>query len=247
MHAVGHGQKQVAALLASLDLAALPGERLGRVGAAMARLVHCKAALLLATDVRASATRAAIWRAQQCLSEWERLRALGMTAGLGEDEALDLQCLEAWARSAAADQALLEALQGAPLGPLQPLAEVLPAAVALDPATGAPALLRPVGRDTVGQLVAALAAAKPHASDHIVGVAEAVAANLQAEITAGDRLRDLLQPRGCAGGVAWRECSLACLLCCLRLLPRPAASLALPPALPCPCPLQRRHERWGAV
>ncbi len=33
----------------------------------MARLVHCKAVLLLQTDVRQSATLAAIWRAQQCL------------------------------------------------------------------------------------------------------------------------------------------------------------------------------------
>lgn len=158
-------------------------ERVARVGGSMARLVHCKAALLLQTDVRQSATRAGIWRAQQCLQvcrfvvaggvgsstrglrveagfalrqecclqllakwcalrgtlshlgashirgccrpdqlipllrlcaapampviyslqpyrlmlcvvylqEWERLRALGMTAALGEDESLDLQ------------------------------------------------------------------------------------------------------------------------------------------------------------
>lgn len=37
------------------------------MGESMARLVHCKAALLLQTDVRQSATRAGIWRAQQCL------------------------------------------------------------------------------------------------------------------------------------------------------------------------------------
>lgn len=109
------------------------------MGGSMARLVHCKAALLLQTDVRQSATRAGIWRAQQCLQvglwwvvwlgraqgftcggwaccgcwagcvsdqslqacqlvlcvlwlqEWERLRALGMTAALGEDDSLDLQ------------------------------------------------------------------------------------------------------------------------------------------------------------
>lgn len=134
------------------------------MGAAMARLVHCKAALLLATDVRASATRAGVWRAQQCLAEWERLRSLGMTAGLGEEECLDMQCLDAWCRAAASDMLLLEALQGAPLLPLQPLSEVLPAAVAFDPASGAPALLRTAGRDVVQQLVSALAAAKPHAS-----------------------------------------------------------------------------------
>lgn len=37
------------------------------MGESMGRLVHCKAALLLQTDVRQSATRAGIWRAQQCL------------------------------------------------------------------------------------------------------------------------------------------------------------------------------------
>lgn len=71
MHAVAAGQKQVASLLASPELAAVEqqqqGERVARVGAAMARLVHCKAALLLQTDVRQSATRAGVWRAQQCL------------------------------------------------------------------------------------------------------------------------------------------------------------------------------------
>lgn len=36
-------------------------------------------------------------------------------------------------------------------------------------------------------------------ADHIVRVAEAVAGNLQAEISAGDRLRDLLQPRRWVG------------------------------------------------
>lgn len=121
---------------------------------------------------------------------------------------------------------------------------------------GVPTLLRPVGREVVQQLMAALAAARPHASgavgkdlrgwmpassctagclgvfglrapvhalqgdvplsvglshllsayppsqpshyqpaDHILRVAEAVAGNLQAEISAGDRLRELLQPR----------------------------------------------------
>jgi len=57
----------------------------------------------------------------------------------------------------------------------------------------------------------------PWPADHIVRVAEAVADNLQAEISAGDRLRDLLQPRrrvrpaaAPLGGVhcAWRQPSI---------------------------------------
>jgi glutamine synthetase len=144
-------------------------ERVERVGAAMARLVHSKAALLLATDVRASATRAAVWRAQQCLAECERLAQLGVAADLGEEAELDRDCLEAWCRAAAADMLLLEALRGAPLAPLQPIAEVLPACVAADPEGGAPRLLRPAGRDVAAQLVAALAAARGHASGGPVG------------------------------------------------------------------------------
>lgn len=68
MHAVAAGQKHVASLLAAPELAqGREGGRVARVGAAMARLVHCKAALLLQSDVRQSATRAGVWRAQQCL------------------------------------------------------------------------------------------------------------------------------------------------------------------------------------
>ncbi|PSC75029.1 hypothetical protein C2E20_1867 [Micractinium conductrix] len=199
MHAVATGQHQVAALLASPDLAGEEEAQVAWLGASMARLVHCKAVLVLQTDVRQSATRAGIWRAQQCLQEWERLQQLGMTAGLGEDSCLDLQCLEGWCRSAGADLLLLESLRGAPLQPLQPLAEALPQAVGCDPASGVPTLLRPAGRDVVQQLRSALAAARPHASDHVVRVAESVASNLQAELSAGDRLRDLLLPR--SGGM----------------------------------------------
>ena len=185
MHAVATGQHQVAALLASPDLAGEEEAQVAWLGASMARLVHCKAVLVLQTDVRQSATRAGIWRAQQCLQvrtaaahsahsmcaparaaappsplrppfghpdlaclspcaalcarhmqEWERLQQLGMTAGLGEDSCLDLQCLEGWCRSAGADLLLLESLRGAPLQPLQPLAEALPQAVGCDPASG---------------------------------------------------------------------------------------------------------------
>lgn len=200
MNAVAAGQKQVASLLAFPELAAeQQQERVARVGAAMARLVHCKAALLLQTDVRQSATRAGIWRAQQCLQvwlygvccyngcaaadadwmpeclqrtavsshpadapcpparpfpqEWERLRQLGMTSGLGEDDILDLQCLDAWCRSAASDLLLLEALQGAPLLPLQPLAEVLPQAVTFDAATGKQQLGRAWAASAATQLL----------------------------------------------------------------------------------------------
>lgn len=87
---------------------------------------------------------------------------------------------------------LLEALRGGPLAPAQPLSEVLPQAVAVDPASGAPTLLRPLGRDVVGQLVAALAAAKPHASGEQKG----------GRLEGGERPGGLGQPR-CAQSTPW--------------------------------------------
>ncbi len=65
------------------------------------------------------------------------------------------------------------------MAPLQPLADILPLVVAVDLATGAPCLLRPVSREVVGALQGALALARGHASEHVVRVAEAVAANMQ--------------------------------------------------------------------
>lgn len=56
------------------------------MGESMGRLVHCKAALLLQTDVRQSATRAGIWRAQQCLQ-------VGGPAATGSCTALDAKTL----------------------------------------------------------------------------------------------------------------------------------------------------------
>ena len=69
------------------------------------------------------------------------------------------------------------------------------------------------------------------AAGHIVGVAEAVAGHLQAEITAGDRLRDLLQPRRCAAAQACQHASMLCHIS--RNEPAAgAAALSLRPAFP---------------
>jgi len=94
---VAAGQKQVAALLASADLAREQEERVARVGATMARLVHCKAVLLLQTDVRQSATRAGIWRAQQCLQVgglWHLLPLATWLAGRRRKERLHASCCD---------------------------------------------------------------------------------------------------------------------------------------------------------
>lgn len=148
----------------------------------------------------AAATRTAVWRAQQCLQEWQRLQSLGLTQELGGDDNLDVQCLDAWSKAVAADLLLVEALRGSPLAPLQALAEVLPTLVQYDATTGQPSLPRPVSKELVGQLQGALAAAAPHASPRVVAVAEAVAVNMQ--------VRGL---SGVVDGVSYCRC---CACCC---------------------------------
>ena len=70
------------------------------------------------------------------VQEWARLRRLGLTDAWGGEECLEADCLEGWSRAAAADLVLAEALRGEPVGPRQPLAEVLPLAVQYDLQTG---------------------------------------------------------------------------------------------------------------
>lgn len=59
------------------------------VGAALARVVHAHVCLLADTEARQSPTRASVWRAEQCLREWDKLEHAGLAAGaagLGEHQ-----------------------------------------------------------------------------------------------------------------------------------------------------------------
>lgn len=58
-------------------------ERWRAVGQALMRVVHVHICLLLDTEARQSATRASVWRAEQCLKEWERLRERGLDEDIG--------------------------------------------------------------------------------------------------------------------------------------------------------------------
>jgi hypothetical protein len=63
--------------------------RRAAVGASLARVVHAHVCLLADTEARQSPTRASVWRAEQCLREWDRLEAAGLAAGaagLGEHQ-----------------------------------------------------------------------------------------------------------------------------------------------------------------
>eukprot|EP00775_Hariotina_reticulata_P008350 gene8350-8535_t len=96
--------------------------RLLSVGRSLARVVQAHIALLCQTEARSSPSRASVWRAQQCLQEWDALAAAGLV-----DE------LRVWARTAESDLLIAEALLGSSLGPTTTVTEVL-SAVLLHPA-----------------------------------------------------------------------------------------------------------------
>jgi hypothetical protein len=188
----------------------------------LATAVHAKGKFLLKTDVQQSPTRAAIWRAHQCVTEWSRLSShfgiaaassavLSTSAGNGTkinngtaagenfeaDDAmpLEIQCLDSWATSAASDVVLVEALLGTSLPITQSLSEAVPFALQYDITTGGPRLGRTVTKKQIVQLENALKQAKEHASDHIIALVEGVIKAAGEEIAAGERLRDLLVQR----------------------------------------------------
>jgi hypothetical protein len=64
-------------------------QRKQAVGAALARVVHAHVCLMADTEARQSPTRASVWRAEQCLREWDKLEHAGLAAGaagLGEHQ-----------------------------------------------------------------------------------------------------------------------------------------------------------------
>jgi hypothetical protein len=108
---------------------------------------------------------------------------------------LEIECLDSWATSAAADVVLVESLLGSTLPVTQSLSEAVPSAVQYDSTTGGARLNRTVTKNHLLQLQNALKQAKEHASDHIITLVEGVAKAAAEEISAGERLRDLLVQR----------------------------------------------------
>jgi hypothetical protein len=58
-------------------------QRWQAVGQALSRVVYAHIALLCQTEARASPSKASLWRAQQCLQEWDRLAAAGLVGHPG--------------------------------------------------------------------------------------------------------------------------------------------------------------------
>jgi hypothetical protein len=186
----------------------------------LAAALRAKGKFLLQTDVQKSPTRVSIQRAQECIAEWSRIPYIdGLCSGgssggssggnnggnnsgnngggggeskiIDEVVPLEIQCLESWATSAAADIALVESLLGTSLPLTYSLSEAVQSAVQYNAATGRPCLGRTVTKQHVVQLQNALQQAKKHASDHIVAIVEGIVAAAAEEISAADKLREL--------------------------------------------------------
>lgn len=57
------------------------------VGQVLSRIVYVHIALMCRTEAAASPSKASVWRAQQCLSEWDQLVAAGLAGGPDQQEA----------------------------------------------------------------------------------------------------------------------------------------------------------------
>lgn len=57
------------------------------VGRALSRIVYVHVALMCRTEAPTSPSKASVWRAQQCLSEWDQLVAAGLAGGVDQKEA----------------------------------------------------------------------------------------------------------------------------------------------------------------
>lgn len=96
-------------------------DRWRAVAHALSRVVHVHICLLLDTEAQSSPTRASVWRAEQCLKEWDRLSRGGLTEGCGITDLSKVEALQLWARTADSDLYIAEALLGSALAPGQSL------------------------------------------------------------------------------------------------------------------------------
>ncbi|WIA08813.1 hypothetical protein OEZ85_008235 [Tetradesmus obliquus] len=222
-------------------------QRWRAVGQALSRVVYAHIALLCQTEARASPSKASLWRAQQCLQEWDRLAAAGLVGcagGTGGAAAGDTQlvvALRMWARTAESDLIIAEALLGSSLGPLTTLAEALAAALLLVPAqhqgsssagdagqvdaagTGSsscsclPVLARPVSAALLDQLQAARGLATCM-SPAVKQLAAQVADATERELSAGERLEELLAARSAHSSSEVQGFDAACWERCVALL-----------------------------
>ncbi len=84
-------------------------------------MVYVHICLLLETEAQASPTRSLVWRAEQCLREWDRLEKAGLTQGASVLDPRHVAALQRWAKTADSDLYLAEALHGQSMPPTKTL------------------------------------------------------------------------------------------------------------------------------
>ncbi|EFJ48899.1 hypothetical protein VOLCADRAFT_90642 [Volvox carteri f. nagariensis] len=171
-------------------------ERWRAVGQALARVVYVHICLLLETEAQASPTRSLVWRAEQCLREWDRLEKAELTQGAGVLDPRHVAALQLWAKTADSDLYLAEALHGQSMPPTKTLQEVVQGAVIYG-ADNTPILARPVSADVVASLEQALTLSSLP-SPMLANIVRGVVANAVAELAAAARLREFVGTRGAA-------------------------------------------------
>ncbi|GIL58872.1 hypothetical protein Vafri_13838, partial [Volvox africanus] len=171
-------------------------ERWRAVGQALARVVYVHICLLLETEAQASPTRSLVWRAEQCLREWDRLEKAGLTQGAGVLDPRHVAALQLWAKTADSDLYLAEALHGQSMPPTKTLQEVVQASVTYG-ADSTPILARPVSTEVVGNLEQAITLSSLP-SPMLAHIVRGVVANAVAELAAAARLREFVGARGAA-------------------------------------------------
>ncbi|KAL6760662.1 hypothetical protein V8C86DRAFT_1058572 [Haematococcus lacustris] len=161
------------------------------VGVALGRVVYVHICLLLETDAQASPTRAAVWRADTCLREWDRLNSMGLLEGMTPGEWAKVDSLQQWTKTADSDLYIAEALLGAPLAAAQSLQDVLASTVAVTD-DGLLYLQQGLTHEVVTQLEQAITLALTP-SPAFGALTKALAANSARELVAGARLKEIIQ------------------------------------------------------
>ncbi|GFH28816.1 predicted protein, partial [Haematococcus lacustris] len=161
------------------------------VGVALGRVVYVHICLLLDTDAQASPTRAAVWRADTCLREWDRLNSMGLLEGMTPGEWAKVDSLQQWTKTADSDLYIAEALLGAPLAAAQSLQDVLASTVAVTD-DGLLYLQQGLTHEVVTQLEQAITLALTP-SPAFGALTKTLAANSARELVAGARLKEIIQ------------------------------------------------------
>ncbi|GLC37451.1 hypothetical protein PLESTB_001584400 [Pleodorina starrii] len=172
-------------------------ERWRAVGQALARVVYVHICLLLETEAQTSPTRSLVWRAEQCLREWDRLEKAGLTQGAGVLDPRHVAALQLWAKTADSDLYLAEALHGQSMPPTKTLQEVVQGAISYSAVNHSPILARPVSTEVVTSLEQAITLASLP-SPMLARIVRGVVASAVAELAAAARLREFVGARGAA-------------------------------------------------